>query len=354
MKSILPLIFLLFAATSLLAQNSYSKANDEDRIAIGVKETNLGEDVPEGSFTVLSNRLSKAASLNGMAVQGEGPVFNMIPQVSVLDKVVAGTVPPMITTEIEVAVKLVQSLDGKSYEQVNFTLKGVGQNEEKSFTDALRKIDARNPKLRAFFREGKEKILEYYNGHCDIILAKADGHVSAKRYLDAYHLLISVPPASRECFDKCMEKIAEFGDMVPPEYQVPDPQPEELTPDDKPSADPRKRVVLANGLVIQYEWGRIYGEQTILNFRIINNTGSDKEIKTDPDFIKLINGQGEEIKMKSLRIGNRKESYSRIIYTILPDTPVEMECIYPKNEYVRQLVMKINDNIYRLDRLPLR
>jgi hypothetical protein len=112
-------------------------------------------------------------------------------------------------------------------------------------------------------------------------------------------------------------------------------------------------VVLANGLVIQFEWGRNYGEQTILNFRIINSTGSDKEIHTDPDFIKLINGQGEEIKMKSLRIGNRKENYSRIIYTILPDTPVEMECIYPKNDYVRQLVMKINDNIYRLDRLPL-
>jgi hypothetical protein len=354
MKSILPLIFLLFVGTQLLAQNSYSKANDEDRIAIGVKETDLGEDIPDGSFTVLSNRLSKAASLNGMAVQGEDPVFNMVPQVSILDKVVSGTVPPMITTEIEVAIKLVQSLDGKSYEQVNFTLKGVGQNEEKSFTDALRKINARDPKLRAFFREGKEKILEYYNGHCDIILAKADGYVSAKRYLDAYHLLMNVPPASRECFDKCIEKIAEFGDMIPAEYQVPDPQPEELTPDNKPSADPQKRVVLANGLVIQYESGNNYGEQTILNFKIINSTGSDKEVKTDPDFIKLINGQGEEIKMQSLRIGNRTETYRHITYTILPDTPVEMECIFPNNQYIRQLVMKINDNIYRLDRLPLR
>jgi hypothetical protein len=271
--------------------------------------------------------------------------------VAILDKSVAATAPPMITLNVEVSVKLVEKSEGSTYEQVIFPVKGVGQSEEKAFTDAIRKVDARNPRLKAFFRNGKVRILEFYNGNCPLILAKADGHIHAQRYLEAYHLLMSTPTASRECFDKCMEKIATFGDKVPPEYR----EPVTVVQEEEPEAerDPRKRVVLKNGLVLQYVKGEAFGDQLVLDFQIINTGMEQGAFRSRPADLILINGQGEELDVISLKIGGRKETYRWVDYNILPDTPVNFQLTYPRTSFARQLVMKINDNTYRIDRLPI-
>ncbi|MGM0565361.1 MAG: hypothetical protein ACQESX_01275 [Bacteroidota bacterium] len=342
--------FINFSA----AQNSMISADDEDRIAVGIKQPSaLSEDIPQGSYALLANRLSKAASLNGLAADGEGQVFNMVPSVAVVEKSVSGSVPPMIAQSIEVSVKLVESLNGNTYEQADFSVKGVGDTEEKAMTDAFRKIDARNPQLKAFFRKGKQRILEYYNGNCDLILAEADGMVHAKRYLNAYHLLMSTPKASRECFDRCMEKIAEFGDKIPPEYQPAEEVVADEEPDKPVSANRDKRVVLTNGLEIHFAKAENLGKQTILEFQIMNSTGEEQLIKTGPRLMKLINGEGEEFKPQSVSIGNKKEKYININYTILPETPTVMRCVFPVVSYARQWVVTANDNTYKIDRLPL-
>lgn len=348
------LSLLIFIIGSSRAQNSMIAADDQDRIAIGLQQpSSLSADIPQGSYTLLANRLSKAASLNGLAAEGEGQVFNMVPSVAVVEKAVSGTVPPMITQNIEVSVKLVESLNGNTYEQADFSVKGVGATEEKAMTDAFRKIDARNPRLKAFFRKGKQRILEYYNGNCDLILAEADGMVHAQRYLKAYHLLMSTPKASRECFDRCMEKIAEFGDKIPPEYRPV----EEVAVDKKPEKPVKvnrdKRIVLTNGLVIHFIKGENLGEQTILEFQIMNATAKEKQIETGPRYMKLINGKGEEFKPQSVSIGNKKEKYININYTILPDTPTAMRCVFPVVSYARQWIITANDNTYKIDRIPL-
>lgn len=349
------LSLLIFIIGFSRAQNSMIAADDEDRIAVGInKPSSLSADIPQGSYALLANRLSKAASLNGLAAEGEGQVFNMVPSVAVVEKTVSGSVPPMITQNIEVSVKLMESLNGNTYEQADFSVKGVGASEEKAMTDAFRKIDARNPQLKAFFRKGKQRILEYYNGNCDLILAEADGMVHAKRYLNAYHLLMSTPKASRECFDRCMEKIAEFGDKIPPEYRPA----QEVVVDEKPEKPVKvnrdKRVVLTNGLVIHYTKGENLGQQTILEFQIMNSTGKEQEIETGPRLMKLINGNGEEFKPQSVSIGNKMEKYINIHYTILPDTPTVMRCVFPVVSYARQWVVTANDNTYKIDRLPLK
>ncbi len=348
------LLLLICLSGFLSAQNSMIAAGDEDRIAVGIKQPSaLSADIPQGSYALLANRLSKAASLNGLAADGEEQVFNMVPSVAVVEKSVSGSVPPMITQNIEVSVKLVESLNGKTYEQTDFSVKGVGANEEKAMTDAFRKINARNPQLKAFFRKGKQRILEYYNGNCDLILAEADGMVHAQRYLAAYHLLISTPKASRECFDRCMEKIAEFGDKVPPEYRPAEEVVADEQPDEPVSVNRDKRVVMTNGLVIHFVKGENFGEQTILEFRIMNSTGEEQSIKTGPRLMKMINGKGEELKPESVTIGNKKQKYSNIEYTILPDTPTDMKCVFPVSSYARQWAITANDNTYKIDRLPL-
>ncbi|MDZ7776110.1 MAG: hypothetical protein U5L09_11190 [Bacteroidales bacterium] len=75
--------------------------------------------------------------------------------------------------------------------------------------------------------------------------------------------------------------------------------------------------------------------------------------RSRPADIILINGQGEELDVISLKIGGKKETYRWVDYNILPDTPVNFQLTYPRTSYARQLVMKINDDTYRIDRLPI-
>lgn len=358
MKNLITLISFCFVLSSLplMGQNSFAKANDEERIAIGFSDADL-TDIPAGAAKLLSSRLTKTASLNGLAVDNEAVLFNMIPEVAVISKEVSPTAPPMITLHIELSVKLVESMERKSFEQVNLDLKGVGNTEQKAYTNAFQKVSARHPKLKAFFTKGKQKILEHYNGRCDLILAKADGYIAAKQYVNAYHLLINVPPVSRECYDACIAKIKTFGDKLPSGLSIPDPQVAPITRP-QPQPDPvtitqGKRVELVNGLIIEYTSGRTFGEKTVLNLEIINPTGSAQKVVTGPRIVKVINDQGEEIEMEALTIGNKESTWSNIEYSILPGTPVTMKCVYPRISYVRQLVMQVNKNTYRLDRLPL-
>ncbi|MFW5974805.1 MAG: hypothetical protein ACOCQ6_01215, partial [Bacteroidota bacterium] len=64
------IIFVLWICLGgfLPAQNSMLAAGDEERIAVGIQRPSaLSADIPQGSYTLLANRLTKAASLNGLA-----------------------------------------------------------------------------------------------------------------------------------------------------------------------------------------------------------------------------------------------------------------------------------------------
>lgn len=334
-----------------ISQNVKGKANDEERIVIGVSQPADGLKIPYRSYRMLANRISQAASLNGLSAERTARVFNIVPQADVLTKEVTATAPPLISTVLELSLKLTDRFEGSSYSQVTYELKGVGKTEEAAYTQAFRQFNARDPRLRSFFVRGKDKIIEYYNSRCDLLLAKADGYVSAGKYTEAYEMLINVPPVCRECYDKVMLKIDEFGDKVPAHKQTP----QATVAVDDPSEDTSpERVELINGLTVTFRSARLFGEKLVVTLTVNNPAGSEKEMAVRRGGKKnyIINGNGEEIAIETVQIANKKHHYG-VNHAILPGTPVEMKYVFPKQNYIRQLVMYINENTYKMNDLTI-
>lgn len=205
MKRLTILIVALLATYySGIAQSSLGKTDDLGRIAIAaVVPDEAG--VPGGAQRNLQNRLMQVASLNGLGATENAAQFVMVPMLSILNKDVTPTAPPMVSLNMDVTLYIVDMLTQNIYSQTSIQVKGVGNTEERAYTQALNGINPRHGQFRGFVEKGKEKIIEYYNSKCDVIISSAQALAGQKNYEEALFTLMSVPDVSRECYDKCMQ-----------------------------------------------------------------------------------------------------------------------------------------------------
>ncbi|PKP39066.1 MAG: hypothetical protein CVT98_03465 [Bacteroidetes bacterium HGW-Bacteroidetes-15] len=193
---------LLLLSIAVQSQSSLGKTDDLGRIAIAaIVPDEAG--VPGGAQRMLQNKLMQVASQNGLGAT-EGAQFAMVPMITIISKDVTPTAPPMVALNIEVTLYIVDMLSQNIYSQTSIPLKGVGNTEERAYSQALNNINPRHGQFRGFVEKGKEKIIEYYNSQCDVIISSAKALAGQKKYDEALYMLLSVPDVSRECFDKCM------------------------------------------------------------------------------------------------------------------------------------------------------
>lgn len=217
--SILIVSVLLFSI-AVQSQSSLGKTDDLGRIAIAaIVPDEAG--VPGGAQRMLQNRMMQVATINGLGAS-EGSQFAMVPMISIINKDVTPTAPPMVSLNIEVTLYIVDVLSQNIFSQTTIPLKGVGNTEERAYSQALNNINPRQGQYRGFIEKGKEKIIEYYNSKCDVIISSSKALAGQKKYDEALYMLLSVPDVSRECFDKCMaisiDVYQEYADQKCNEY----------------------------------------------------------------------------------------------------------------------------------------
>lgn len=82
-------------------------------------------------------------------------------KIAELSKDVTSTAPPMFVTELEISLFITDTASGDILSQTSFTVKGIDDNEQASYMDAVKKVKARDPKLRALINQAKE----YFDEH---------------------------------------------------------------------------------------------------------------------------------------------------------------------------------------------
>lgn len=198
----LVLAAILIYSSMAYSQSSLGKTDDLGRIAIAaIVPDEAG--IPGGAQRMLQNKLMQVATQNGLGAS-DGSQFAMVPMISIISKDVTPTAPPMVALNIEVTLYIVDVLSQNIFSQTSIPLKGVGNTEERAYSQALNNINPRHGQFRGFVEKGKEKIIEYYNSKCDVIISSAQALAGQKKYEEALFMLLSVPDVSRECFDKCM------------------------------------------------------------------------------------------------------------------------------------------------------
>jgi hypothetical protein len=115
--------------------------------------------------------------------------------------------PQMIAQNLEVTIFIGDALENKIFCNTTLSLKGVGTNENKAFIDALKKINPKNKVLESLIKEGKTKIVTYFNTQCDFTIKEAMTLKIQGKYGEAIYKLSLVPEVCQDCYFKCLDTL---------------------------------------------------------------------------------------------------------------------------------------------------
>lgn len=209
-KVILIVIALVGLGINLNAQNSQGKTDDLGRIALATIVPDQADGIPQSARQLLANKMEQIAVQNGLGASASNPRFCIVPMVNVLSKEITPTAPPMQALNLDVTFYIVDAASQIIFSQTNIQVKGVGQTEDKAYMQALKNINVKAGQFKGFVEKGKEKIIEYYNSQCDVVLKGAQALAGQKKYEESLYVLLSVPDVCRECFDKSMDLSTEI------------------------------------------------------------------------------------------------------------------------------------------------
>jgi hypothetical protein len=137
-----------------------------------------------------------------MAGNAANQRFIITANIVVLTKDLTETAPPMTALTLAVSLYIGDGIDGIKFASTTLQVKGVGTNENKAYISALKNINAESPVVQGFVTIGKNKIVQYYNTHCNYIINEAKGLVNQERYDEALYKLTSVPEICKDCYTK--------------------------------------------------------------------------------------------------------------------------------------------------------
>lgn len=146
-----------FFTVLLLTLSAAAYIHARERLTVSVA-------VPDGissenAVTTLTSNLKQALVLNDAAADNSR--FVLQTKIAELSKDVTSTAPPMFVTELEISLFITDTASGDILSQTSFTVKGIDDNEQASYMDAVKKVKARDPKLRALINQAKE----YFDEH---------------------------------------------------------------------------------------------------------------------------------------------------------------------------------------------
>jgi len=213
MKKILFLLLVLFAVQRVsFSQNNQDKLDDLERIALAAFVPEQADGIPSSARQILLNKMLQISVQNGLGASGENPRFCIVPSLNVISKEISPTAqeisptaPPMVVVNIEVTFFIVDAASKTIFSQTSVLVKGVGTNKNKAYISGIKNINVKAGQFKNFVETGKQKIIEFYNSQCDIILEHAQALSAQKRYEEALFNLLSVPEVCKDCYGKSMD-----------------------------------------------------------------------------------------------------------------------------------------------------
>lgn len=205
-KNLIVAFGLFLCAGTMFAQNS-TKA-DYSKLELAAWVPDQADGMPAAAKKNLENKLQQILIQNGMACSPGDTRFIISANVSVLTKDITATAPPMQAYTLNVVLYIGDGIEGKSYSSYSTNVSGVGENETKAYMNAMKNIKTTDPAYQAFVDKGKQKIVDYYETQCDLIIKEANQLATTRQYDQAIWKLTGVPTFCTSCWDKCMTALA--------------------------------------------------------------------------------------------------------------------------------------------------
>lgn len=169
--------------------------------------------IGENAANTLYNRLNQVLSLNGLASTDNSNKFLLVPSVTVVSIDATATAPIQYVAEVEMTLFLVDNSRKLLMSQETITKKGVAENEKKAVFEAVKSLNARDPKLKKMIVNGKNKIMEYYNTECDKVMETISAYLEMEMYDEALNELNAIPQidAELDCYKNSIDILSKIS-----------------------------------------------------------------------------------------------------------------------------------------------
>lgn len=205
MKKNIALLILFFVSGSFMS-NAQVKLDDFGRIVLN---TYLPEDIelPEESKKILLTKLNQIISINGIGGGQVNPRFILTANVNVGTKDIISGPPQLIAQNLEVTLYVGDAISNTIFSTTSVSLKGIANNENKAFIDALKTINPKNKEISKFLEDGKTKIISFYSTNCDFIIKNSQVLAKQEKFDEAIYTLSLVPEVCKDCYFKCLDTL---------------------------------------------------------------------------------------------------------------------------------------------------
>ena len=196
LQTIISCLTIAFTTTSISAQEAKC---DLHLMAIVLPEQ--GKAMPGNASELLENKLCAAISNEDVHANTDYAHFFVAAKVNTLSKEILPGPPENTAVLLSVTLQVGDLIGEKVFASQSFELKGVGNSEERAYTNAFRYLKADNPKIKTLVSEGKTKIIDYFNRNFQNIVNKAQQCADMKQYEQALYYISAVP----ECCNRYPE-----------------------------------------------------------------------------------------------------------------------------------------------------
>ena len=184
-KLLFSFVVALMSATMWAAETEY--------LPISVMAADKPESFPNGAKALLENKLTQLLTRNGIAGIDYLGQFVLTVTTTPLDKDVIPGPPMKISQRMEMNLFIVDAYAKTIFSSTSVTVKGIGENENRCYLNALSHMPLQSQQISKFIAEGKAKIIEYYDHEAPNLIKKAQFLSKQKNYDEALFYVSLIP-----------------------------------------------------------------------------------------------------------------------------------------------------------------
>ena len=176
------------------------------------------KDISEKVVNALDLKLKQIMNRNSAAAADAYNVFAIDPSIELTDIVsTEGMVQNVSVAKGNLTLIAKNKIDGAMYYTMTIPVKGDAfGDKEKALLKMISNIKVTDPAFTRFIRISRQKIEEYYDANCSVILQKAKSLSDQGKYKEAMSYLSAISP-SLPCYQQSSELEKEISANIPPE-----------------------------------------------------------------------------------------------------------------------------------------
>ncbi len=173
------------------------RAQDAPELTVAFKAPQNVRGFDQGQLSRLDGKLKSALQRSNVLVMTGGSDIVLLaePSFGNEQKVDAGT-KKLTTVDLTLNLTMQESQGKMVFGAAQLILKGSGNSRNQAVMQAMNNISPSDTGLKNFIETSKTKALQYYDSHCDAILARAEQLKEQAKWEEAVGLLATVPQSA--------------------------------------------------------------------------------------------------------------------------------------------------------------